>query len=232
MWEISKVKEKGRTAMKGNYWFCVLASFIMSLFGGVCSASVSTQSPDPNLASDLETMPPEEAATLATAILISLLGVLAFSLIIKVFLANPIEVGGCTFFKENVKSTPAPFALMKSGFQHYWHTFKTIFLKNLFLCLWSLLLIVPGIIKSYSYRMVPYILAENPDMPASDIITKSREMMNGHKWRTFLLDLSFIGWVIVGVLTLGLGLAFWTVPYMHSTEAALYEELKNSQAAA
>ena len=92
--------------------------------------------------------------------------------------------------------------------------------------LWTLLLIVPGIIKAYSYSMVPFILAENPDMPANEVLNRSREMMDGNKMQAFLMDLSFIGWILFGIVTLGLGLIFWTSPYLYSSHAALYLKLK------
>jgi len=102
-------------------------------------------------------------------------------------------------------------------------------LYSLFVFLWSLLLIFPGIIKSYSYRMVPYILRDNPDLSATEVITRSREMMDGHKGNAFLLDLSFIGWVLLGVITCGLVMVLWTRPYMENTNAALYLRLKEEK---
>ena len=99
----------------------------------------------------------------------------------------------------------------------------------MFTLLWCLLLLIPGIVAAYAYRMVPFILAENPDMPAREVIARSREMMKGNKWRAFVLDLSFLGWIILGVVTLGLGLVFWTEPYIKSADAALYVKLKEQQ---
>ena len=101
-----------------------------------------------------------------------------------------------------------------------------MFLKSLFTFLWGLLFIIPGIIKSYSYKMVPYILADNPGISATEAITRSREMMNGNKGKAFLLDLSFFWWILLGIITCGLVGVFWTNPYIASTHAALYEELK------
>jgi len=98
-------------------------------------------------------------------------------------------------------------------------------LVNIFTFLWSLLFIIPGIVKSYSYAMTYYILNDNPEMSASDAITKSREMMNGHKGKLFLLDLSFIGWIIVGALCCGIG-TLWVAPYIQAAKASFYEELK------
>ena len=77
--------------------------------------------------------------------------------------------------------------------------------------------------------MVPFILAEHPELSATEIITRSRRMMNGNKWRAFVLDLSFLGWIILGVFSLGLVFIFWTSPYMNSTHAALYLKLKEAQ---
>lgn len=223
MWSISEIKEQGKAAFKANYWPCVLMALLMSLFAGYSAATGSSQAPqqtDPN--TTVANMDPKQAAAILAA-----LGIfLVIGLLLRIFLANPIQVGGSTFFKSNVEAPPAPFALIKTGFQNYGHTFVTLFLRDLYLFFWFLLLFIPGLIKAYSYRMVPYILAENPDMPANEIITRSREMMNGNKWQAFLLDLSFIGWILLGCLTLGFGLIFWTTPYMQSSNAALYLKLK------
>ena len=104
---------------------------------------------------------------------------------------------------------------------------KTMFLRDLFLFLWSLLFFIPAIIKAYSYRMVPYILADHPEMSGTEVITLSRQMMNGSKWRAFVLDLSFIGWHILSALTMGILGIFYVTPYKCSTDAELYQALKN-----
>ena len=230
MWSISEIKEQGKAAFKANYWPCVLMALLMSLFAGYSASAGGSHVPqqtDPNAA--VANMDPNQAATVAAAILAALGVFLVIGLLIRIFVANPIQVGGSTFFKSNVEAPPAPFELIKVGFQNYGHTFLTLFLRDLYLFLWFLLFFIPGIIKAYSYRMVPYILAENPDMPANEIITRSREMMNGNKWQAFLLDLSFIGWILLGCLTLGFGLIFWTTPYMQSSNAALYLRLKEER---
>lgn len=229
MWSISEVKALGKSNFKANYWPCVLVAFLMGLFTGGSSARAGSESQQVSSES-LNNLTPEQQAAVVTAFVVAMIVALIVFLVIKIFLANPIELGGSRFFKENNEQPPAPLSVLKTGFQNYGHTFVTMFLRDLYIVLWMLLLIVPGLIKAYSYRMVPYILAENPDMPANEIITRSREMMNGHKWQSFLLDLSFIGWIVLGVLTLGLGMLFWTAPYMQSTDAALYLKLKELQA--
>ena len=145
---------------------------------------------------------------------------------LHVLVFNPLEVGCRNFFTRNTEA-PAELDEVKVGFRPYGRTVGAMFLRDLLIFLWSLLLIVPGVIKHYSYRMVPYILAEDPSIGAKDAITLSREMMEGHKWNTFVLDLSFIGWDLLSVLTLGLLGVFYVNPYKYSTSAELYQVLKN-----
>ena len=98
-------------------------------------------------------------------------------------------------------------------------------LVSLFTFLWSLLLIIPGIVKSYSYAMTFYILADNPDMSPTEAIDKSKEMMKGNKWRLFCLDFSFFGWYLLSFLTLGI-LLLWVNPYSMQARVEFYESLK------
>lgn len=112
-----------------------------------------------------------------------------------------------------------------SGFDDFWSAFKVSFLTGLFTFLWSLLLIVPGIIKAYSYSMATYILAENKGKPALECIRESQELTNGHKMELFVLGLSFIGWVILGNITLGIGY-IWILPYIQATFANAYKSFK------
>ena len=108
------------------------------------------------------------------------------------------------------------------------HVGKIMFLKFFFLALWWLT-IVGGVIKSYSYRMIPAILAENPSIPWKDAFDLSRKMMDGNKWRTFVLDLSFLGWIILSALTFGLVSVFYLHPYREATEMELYMSLRKNE---
>ncbi|MBO5543806.1 MAG: DUF975 family protein [Oscillospiraceae bacterium] len=229
MWTISEVKATGKAAFRGNYWPCVLVALLMGIFTGGGSAASSAQQTSSQLSSTMNGLSSQEQIAVAAAAITASLGILAVSVVIKIFLANPINLGGSYFFKSNVEQTPAPFALIKHGFANYWHNFVVLFLRDIYLILWCMLFLVPGFIKMYSYAMVPYILAENPDMPANEVITLSRQMMNGNKGRAFLLDLSFIGWFLLGIVTAGLGFIFWTSPYISSSHAALYLKLKEEQ---
>ena len=100
---------------------------------------------------------------------------------------------------------------------YFWFVLKTF--------LWSLLLIVPGIIKAYAYSQAFYILADNKKMSAKEILAKSEKMMKGHKWELFVLQLSFLGWAILCAFTFGIGY-LWLVPYMDTTLANYYDGLK------
>ena len=225
MWTRQELKERAKAAIKANYWPCVGVALLMGVVTGGAYASSGTQGSGTDVQNSLQSAAPEViAGILAMFGVASLIGIL-----IRIFLANPIKVGGYYFFKENTEEPGAPFALIKKGFQNYGHTFATLLLRDLFLVLWFLLFIIPGLIKSYSYSMVPFILAEHPELSATETITRSREMMNGHKWRAFVLDLSFIGWTLLSAVTFGLTFIFWTSPYMNSTHAALYLKLKEEQ---
>ncbi len=230
MWTISEVKATGKAAFRGNYWPCVLVALLMGIFAGGGAAASRAQQSSSELSSTMSGLSSQQQIAVAVAALSASLIVLLISLAVKVFLANPIRLGGAFFFKRNIETPPAEIGMIKYGFQNYGHTFVTLLLKDLYTFLWCLLFIIPGFIKMYSYCMVPFILAENPDMPANEIITRSREMMNGNKWRAFVLDLSFIGWILLSVVTLGLVHVFWTAPYMESSHAALYLKLKEEQA--
>ncbi len=154
--------------------------------------------------------------------------VLLLSSVLKIFVLNPLEAGCRNFLLRNATGE-SDLGDIGFGFTpDYWRNVKTLFLRDLFRFLWGLLLIVPGIIKRYSYRMAPYILADRPELSGTEVLTLSRQMMNGHKWKTFVLDLSFLGWNILSALTFGLLGVFYVNPYRQCTNAELYRELKNS----
>ena len=167
----------------------------------------------------------------AVGILLAALGglilvIVIVGVILRLLVFNPLEAGCRGFFTRN-SDAPAEVSEIKAGFHPYGRTVGAMFLRDLFTCLWSLLFVIPGIIKHYSYRMVPYILADDPTIGGKDAITLSRQMMNGHKWNTFVLDLSFIGWELLSALTVGLLGLFYVKPYEAATGAELYKVLKN-----
>ena len=112
-----------------------------------------------------------------------------------------------------------------AGFKRWNSIVLLNFLRSIYIMLYMLLLIVPGILKSLSYAMSDYILADNPDMNPGDVLKKSEEMMKGHRWEYFKLEFSFVGWYILSVFTLGI-LLLWVVPRNHTAIALFYEKLK------
>ena len=145
------------------------------------------------------------------------------SLIYWIFVSKVLEVGLARFFLENKKYTKTkanklvlPYRLGKAK-----HIAYTMFLKNIYTILWSFT-IIGGPIKYYSYYLVPYILAENPNMKTKDVLKLSRDMMNGYKWEMFKLDLSFIGYYFLGILTFNVSNLVFTNPYMYATKAETY----------
>ena len=142
------------------------------------------------------------------------------------FLFNPLEAGTARFFVRNLNDKAEIRELAYCYDHGYLNVVKTVFLRDLYIVLWGLLLIIPGIIKSYEYRMVNYILAENPEMNTKDVFAMSRDMMRGNKWRAFVLDLSFLGWHLLSLITIGLAGIFYVFPYRNMTNAALYEFLR------
>ncbi|TCI80878.1 DUF975 family protein [Exiguobacterium sp. SH0S1] len=101
------------------------------------------------------------------------------------------------------------------------------FFVGLFIFLWALLLVIPGIVKAFSYSLTNYILRDQPELSALEAITESRRMMDGHKMDAFKLVLSFIGWFFVGVFTLGIGFLY-VYPYFSTTYAAFYDSLRGA----
>ena len=162
--------------------------------------------------------------------LIIFLVVFVLSLLLSAFVFNPFEVGGCYFFLENAVSSNAGVGGILAGFKsNYKGTVFTMFLRNLYIGLWTMLFIVPGIIKSYEYRMIPYILADHPEMDHKEVFALSKKMMDGEKWDTFVLDLSFYGWAILSAFTCGILSIFFLNPYIHATNAELYLALKRNK---
>lgn len=115
------------------------------------------------------------------------------------------------------------------GFSNWLHVSLGMIVCYLYIVLWSLLFVIPGIIKAFSYAMTPYILVEHPEMSINQAIDESRRLMKGHKFDYFYLELSFIGWAILSsVFTLGIGF-IWLIPYISTSAAAFYNDLKNGE---
>lgn len=139
----------------------------------------------------------------------------------------PMAWGFAITFLRNGRGENDPFNIrgLFVGYNDFMRIFGTQFLVNIYTFLWALLLIVPGIIKGLSYAMTPYVLADNPEKKYNEAIEASMAMMDGHKLDLFLMNLVFFLWGLLCILTLGIGY-FWLCPYMQSSYAKFYEEVK------
>ena len=144
-------------------------------------------------------------------------------------LALPLTWGFQTLFLGAVRGGEATAKDMFEGYNKelFSRVLTTTLLYYVYVFLWSLLLLIPGCIKAYSYAMTPYILKDNPEMKNNAAIEESMRMMDGHKLELFLLDLSFIGWAILSILTCCIGF-LWLVPYMNMARVNFYEDLKKA----
>lgn len=139
-------------------------------------------------------------------------------------------LGSTTFFLKIARNEDVEINTLFSKFSLFWKAIGLVFVVNLFSTLWSLLLVIPGIIAVLSYSMVFYILIDNPDIKILDAIKESKRITNGYKMDILILNLSFIGWILLSCLTFGIGSLFLT-PYMGTTNAILYTKLKKNSSA-
>ena len=230
MWNRAELKARGKFAFKANYWRCVIVALIMTILfsGGAARGAQQAGSGDVNInfnggpLIEFDSLPPAVTGAIIAGVAVG--GVIG--IIIAVFLLNPLNVGGQRFFIVNAKE-PAELNELGWPFKNcYGNVVKTMLLTDVYVILWSLLFIIPGIIKGYAYMMVPYILAENPSLDANEAITISRQMMNGNKWKAFVFDLSYILWDIASVITLGVLGIFYVGPYKFAAKAELYYAIK------
>lgn len=242
-WTRAELKERAKESIRRNYWIMVVVGLIAGIITGESGGSVSTNRIENELKNsgwngeDLDFFTSTQFLMTVSAVIGILLMLSLLFTLIKIFLGNPLLVGCRRFFLEN-SDRKARFGLVGTVFQsgNYLNVVLTMFLRSLFTALWSLLLLIPGFIKRYSYSMIPYILAENPSIPRKRAFEMSRKMMDGQKLNAFFLDLSFIGWHILSYLTCGVLNVFYVMPYCQATWAELYKfnremALKNGIAA-
>ncbi len=220
MWNRAELKMRGNMAFKKNYVSAVVVALLMGIFGTVSGES-SARRVSEN--SDIYSgnlfnvgMITGLLAGIATVVILIIL-------VAKVFVGNLLKMGGYRFFILNQTAQPGIGTLL-DGFRsgHYVNIVLTMFLRDLFTALWSLLLVVPGIVKHYEYLMVPYIIAENPAMDYKEAFQISKQMMDGEKMEAFIMDLSFLGWYLLSAVTCGLLCDFYVNPYVQASFAEMY----------
>lgn len=233
MWTRDLLKMNAKQVLRNNYWMALLVAFVASLLTGGSSNIGPTLTFNYTTGSDhynyqygydravLPYFGAVAAAAFGFVLIAMVVGVL-----FSVFVSNPVTVGKCRYFMES-RVGNAPFSSLFSAFGDpaYRNVVKVMFMKNLFIFLWSLLFVIPGIYKAYQYRMVDYLMAENPYMTYQRALELSRQMTDGEKFNIFILELSFFGWLFLGALACGIGV-FFVNPYIEATFAELYAALR------
>lgn len=227
----AELKAHAKECLRQYYWMALLVSVIASLFGVGQGYSFNFNVSSQNSVRTGQYDQDMDHLVYLTFILIVLIAIIVIGLIIiifRAFVSSVVEVGLCSYFIESRKTKiDAGFHQLFYGFGcgHYLNIVKSMFMKNLFIFGWTLLFVIPGIIKSYEYAMVPYLLAEQPDLHYKAALKKSRDMMDGHKFELFILQLSFIGWKLLGMLLCCVGVVF-VLPYENATYTEYFIELK------
>lgn len=232
MWMRGALKTRAREILAKSYWKALLVSFVMILIGSdLRSGSVEVRGDmDGGYFRAFMGKPIaiEETSFVAAGIIGMALIAVIVAIIIRIFLGYPLEVGGQKYF---IKSTEEEFDINYMAYvfkkDRYMPSIKAMLYRDILIFLWTLLLIIPGIIKSYAYRMTPYILADNPNIGSKRALELSNQMTQGQKMNMFILDLSFIGWYFLGLLAFGIGVIF-VKPYENATRAELYLVLKEN----
>ncbi|MCI8742937.1 MAG: DUF975 family protein [Lachnospiraceae bacterium] len=210
MWSRPEVKKRAWNGLKPYYWKAVLCGFLLGLLG------------------TLSILPYALAAVLfAVCVCIAPLAPFA-SCIVNGIYSNILDVGERNFYLRSIQDgAPAPVSTIFSGFKsgYYGTSAKILIFRNIFQSLWSLLFVIPGIVKGYEYRMIPYLIAEYPEKGQDEIFGMSKQMMTGNKMKVFVFDLSFTGWVILAMIPAGLGIPF-LLPYYSAACTELYLALK------
>ncbi len=220
MWNRQDLKLTGKNSFRITYWKSVLAGILAALAAGASVPALS-----------IHFYPSEDTAGIQNVfpsgwIIAGVTVGLGASLLISIFLLQPLGVGARRFFMvDRGGHTGSPSELLYAFKSRYGNIVLTMLLKNLFQFLWFLL-IVPGFIFTYAYRLVPYLLAEDPDMDPMTALRTSKEMMRGQKWRVFVLDLSFFWWFALTALTGGIVGIFYVYPYYYATDAELYAAIR------
>lgn len=228
MWTRRDLKEDSKGLLKLNYWPFVLVGFIYSLVAGGGGGGSASSAGNSLNNENIEWSDPDFLATLLAVlavVLVIFVVLFVIGVLLKVFFLNPIKVGCYRYMVMARDVKPVISEIMFSFKGGYLNVVKTMFLMDLYQSLWSLLFIIPGVVKGYEYRMIPYLLSENPYIDSKQAFAISKNMMTGNKMDTFVLDLSMIGWGLLSLCTCGLLSIFFVTPYKMLIDACLYLRL-------
>lgn len=228
MWSSSYLKNRAKEVLRSTYWY----SFVVCLIFTVCGGGVSpvtcfSGSLNEALSEYLEQFSDINELISVMTMLVAVFSIgYLLAIAFRILVCNPVEIGKNKFFIQSAYGESKIEYVVHSFKNNYKNGVKIIFLRNLFVNLWLILLMIPGIVKKYEYFCVPYILAENPDIEYARVFEMSKKMTYDKKWDIFMLDISFLGWYLLGFALCGLGVLFVN-PYASATKAQLYLELKS-----
>lgn len=209
-----------RENLSGRWLISAAVCFVAALLGGLSTGG----SLDLNWKEDIKPLLSLEQMQWLLPVI---KGLLVYSLIVSIIafiIGGVIELGLKRYFLKQYDGQHHDFGDLFSQFSNWSGAFCLRLLTSIYLALWTMLFVIPGIIKTYSYAMAPYIMAEHPELGANECITRSRQVMDGHKFELFCLELSFIGWSIACIFTLGLGSPFLNA-YLEAARAAFYRNI-------
>lgn len=224
-------REEARNALSGKWGVAVGTGFVAGLLGAYTalgSSGGSSSSSSDTASEELYSSLPEEVIVVIAVVLGLIAMVALIWALVQFIIGGAITLGYVKFNLDLVDGKKVKFSDLFSQFDRFGEGFLLQLLRTIFITLWTLLFIIPGVIATYRYAMAPYILHENPGMSASEAIRQSKEMMDGNKGRLFCLNFSFIGWDLLCVLTLGIGY-LWLQPYREAAYAAFYREISASK---
>ena len=221
----SDIRARARANLAGNWASAVAVCLVAFILGGAMTAANFL--PEITFKWQGEITSLEDALTALTT-LSHRFGGATFSIgalgLVEFILGGVIQLGYAKYLLKQYHHQETAISDLFSEFDRFGQGFAQNFLRGLYCFLWGLLFIIPGIVKTYSYAMTPFIMADHPNMTASEAIAASKDMMDGHKWELFVLRLTFIGWAIVAALTMNLGNLVLN-PYKNAAEAAFYREI-------
>lgn len=227
MWTRELIKTRAKDVLRFNYWKSFAVSMIILVMGLSFNKELMINIRELSQTyGDYLGRYGEKIDIILGNILVYFSSIWITILILRIVIGFAVEVGCVRYF---IKAAEGETDMSNIGYffkgDRYIGVTLTIILRNIYITLWTLLLIIPGIIKYYAYRMVPYILADNPNIGYRRAIQLSNEMTQGEKANIWILDLSFLGWYILGTLALLVGVLF-VHPYEYATNAELYLVLR------
>ena len=227
MWNRQQVKEQAKQIMKRNYWKMFVVTLIASILTGEKTTIIERVQDftSNNLSYDSQPIFYSSNFELIFYSFISVASILG--ILYTIFIGNIIVVGKNGYFIKNHDENPELGEIFKGFKGNYLNVVKIMFLMDLKTLLWLLLFIIPGFVKAYEYSMIPYLLAENPNLSADEAFSLSKQMTTGQKMNLFVLDLSFLGWYCLGFLCFGIG-ALFVKPYDVAAFTEVYLILKES----